>query len=71
MRLIFSLGFLRPNQRDLAAVRLPKGLHGLYYLIRPFRILMGPIGAVSSLPDEMRALIHDFFMSSEADGNRS
>ncbi len=39
IRLIFSVGFLHPNQRDRAVVRLPKGLHGLYYLIRPFRIL--------------------------------
>ena len=40
VRLMSSLSFLRPNQRDRAFVRLPRGLHGLYFLIRPFRILM-------------------------------
>jgi hypothetical protein len=39
LRLIFSLDFLRPNQRDRAVVRLPKGLDALYYFIRPFRVL--------------------------------
>ncbi len=39
VRLMSSLSFLRPNQRDRAFVQLPKGLHGLYYVIRPFRIL--------------------------------
>jgi hypothetical protein len=39
MSLLLSLDFLRPNDRDLAVLNLPKGLHGLYYLIRPFRIL--------------------------------
>ncbi len=40
MRLMTSLNFLRPNQRDRAFVQLPRGLQGLYFLIRPFRILM-------------------------------
>jgi hypothetical protein len=35
---ILSLDFLQPNERDLAAISLPKSLHLLYYLIRPFRI---------------------------------
>jgi Uncharacterised nucleotidyltransferase len=33
-----SLDFLRPNERDWATLSLPKPLHSLYYLIRPFRI---------------------------------
>ena len=39
MRLVFSLDFLHPNQRDRAVVRLPKQLDALYYFIRPFRVL--------------------------------
>ncbi len=39
MRMVLSLDFLRPNERDRAAVRLPRSLHVLYYLVRPFRIL--------------------------------
>jgi hypothetical protein len=39
MRLVFSLDFLHPNQRDRAVMRLPKRLDALYYLIRPFRVL--------------------------------
>jgi hypothetical protein len=35
---IFSLSILRPNERDRAALPLPKLLHALYYLIRPFRL---------------------------------
>ncbi len=35
---LVSLDFLRPNERDLAAFPLPKSLHALYYVIRPFRI---------------------------------
>lgn len=31
--------FLRPNERDLAAVRLPVVLRPLYFFVRPFRIL--------------------------------
>jgi len=38
-RLLLSFDFLRPNERDRAIVSLPKPLHALYYLIRPFRIL--------------------------------
>ena len=37
---VLSPTFLRPNARDRAAVKLPKALALLYYLIRPFRILM-------------------------------
>jgi len=37
---IFSLAVLRPNERDFAVVKLPRWLNALYYLIRPFRILM-------------------------------
>jgi Uncharacterised nucleotidyltransferase len=35
----FSFDSLRPNERDQAAIPLPKSLHFLYYLIRPFRLL--------------------------------
>ncbi len=37
--LVFSLDLLRPNERDRAVLELPRRLRGLYYLIRPFRIL--------------------------------
>ncbi len=37
--LFLSGELLRPNERDRAFVALPKWLEGLYYLIRPFRIL--------------------------------
>lgn len=36
---LFSPDFLRPNERDRSTLPLPKPLHPLYYLIRPFRIL--------------------------------
>jgi hypothetical protein len=36
---LLSLDFMRPNERDQAALALPKLLYPLYYLIRPFRIL--------------------------------
>jgi hypothetical protein len=39
IRLLLSLDFLRPNDRDRAVVPLPKSLQALYYLIRPFRLL--------------------------------
>jgi len=34
-----SLEFLRPNERDRAMIDLPKPLHPLYLLLRPFRML--------------------------------
>jgi hypothetical protein len=37
--LVFSLDLLRPNERDRAVLELPRRLRGLYYLIRPFRVL--------------------------------
>jgi hypothetical protein len=37
-RYFLSLNSLRPNERDQAALPLPKSLHVLYYLIRPFRL---------------------------------
>jgi Uncharacterised nucleotidyltransferase len=40
LRLLPSLALLRPNEHDRAFVSLPRPLHGLYYLIRPFRILL-------------------------------
>jgi hypothetical protein len=36
--LLLSSDLLRPNERDRAAVPLPKSFHALYYLIRPVRI---------------------------------
>lgn len=39
VRAILSFDFLKPNDRDRAALSLPKPLHFLYYLIRPFRLL--------------------------------
>jgi putative nucleotidyltransferase-like protein len=39
LRLFLSGELLRPTERDRAVVALPKWLGGLYYLIRPFRIL--------------------------------
>jgi hypothetical protein len=38
LRMLLSLDFFRPNTRDREAIPLPKSLHALYYLIRPFRI---------------------------------
>ena len=38
-RWLLRMEFLRPNQRDLAMVRLPLVLKPLYFLLRPFRIL--------------------------------
>lgn len=40
MRLLFSPTLFRPNELDRAAVRLPKALEPLYYVIRPFRVLL-------------------------------
>jgi hypothetical protein len=39
IRFLLSPEFLRPNERDRAAIPLPRSLDGLYYLIRPFRLL--------------------------------
>lgn len=39
IRLLLSLDLLRPNERDEAVLLLPKFLHPLYYVVRPFRIL--------------------------------
>lgn len=39
IRLIFSPGFLRPNERDLSFIKLPKTFHPLYLLVRPLRML--------------------------------
>ena len=36
---MLSPEFLKPNEQDRAAVRLPKRLSGLYYAVRPIRIL--------------------------------
>ncbi len=37
---LVSPSFLRPNARDRSVVKLPKSLEALYYVIRPFRILL-------------------------------
>ena len=39
IRWALTLDFLRPNERDLAAVRLPGALRPVYFLVRPFRVL--------------------------------
>lgn len=39
IRFLLSPKFLRPNERDRAAIPLPRSLDALYYLIRPFRLL--------------------------------
>ena len=38
LKIFLSRDFLRPNERDLAALRLPAPLYPLYYLVRPLRI---------------------------------
>jgi hypothetical protein len=39
-RLFLSFDYWRPNERDRAAISLPKPLYPLYYLVRPIRILL-------------------------------
>ena len=39
VRSFLHMDFLRPNERDRAAIRLPQWLHAFYYLVRPVRIL--------------------------------
>jgi hypothetical protein len=39
VRWALTLDFLKPNERDLAAVRLPNALRPFYFLVRPFRVL--------------------------------
>lgn len=39
-RSLLSLSSLQPNEHDRRVIRLPRVLHPLYYLIRPFRILL-------------------------------
>jgi hypothetical protein len=39
-RSVLSLSFLKPNERDRAAIKLPKILSPLYYVIRPLRMLL-------------------------------
>jgi len=36
---LLSPSVLQPNERDYAMLKLPRSLRGLYYLVRPFRIL--------------------------------
>lgn len=43
-RAVLSPTFLRPSTRDRAVVKLPKALEPLYYIIRPFRILLDRTG---------------------------
>lgn len=44
LRLLFSPMLFQPNERDRAFLPLPDSLHMLYYLIRPFRILLDRSG---------------------------
>ncbi len=41
---VLSPTFFRPNAQDRAVVKLPKALDPLYYLIRPFRLLLDRAG---------------------------
>ncbi len=41
---VLSFKILRPTARDRAVVKLPKALDALYYLIRPFRLLIDRTG---------------------------
>ncbi len=41
---VLSPAFFRPNGRDRAVVKLPKILEPLYYVIRPFRLLLDRSG---------------------------
>ena len=43
-RMVLSPAFLRPNLSDRAAVKLPKYLNVLYYIVRPFRLLLDRSG---------------------------
>lgn len=44
LRLVLAPSFLRPNDLDRAVVKLPKALEPLYYVIRPFRMLLDRTG---------------------------
>lgn len=44
LRCVFSPAILQPNERDRATLRLPKALGHLYYVIRPFRVLLDRSG---------------------------
>lgn len=41
---VLSLGIFQPNARDRALVKLPRALEPLYYVIRPFRMLLDRSG---------------------------
>jgi hypothetical protein len=41
---LLSASILRPNERDRAALKLPKFLEPLYYIVRPFRVLLDRTG---------------------------
>jgi hypothetical protein len=43
-KVVLSPNFLQPNARDRALVKLPKALEPLYYVIRPFRMLLDRTG---------------------------
>ncbi|MGA9667895.1 MAG: nucleotidyltransferase family protein [Terracidiphilus sp.] len=43
IRFLMSRDFWRPNDRDLAAIQLPKSLSPLYYLVRPIRIFLNKL----------------------------
>jgi len=44
LRAVLSPSLLQPNERDRSVVRLPKMLEPLYFLIRPFRLLVDRTG---------------------------
>ena len=43
-RVVFSLAFFRPNARDRAFLKLPRVLDGLYFVVRPLRMLLDRTG---------------------------
>jgi len=40
LRSLISPSIFQPNERDRAALKLPKVLHSLYFVIRPIRVLL-------------------------------
>lgn len=40
LRSLLSSSILRPNERDRSAIKLPRALEPLYYVIRPIRVLL-------------------------------
>jgi hypothetical protein len=43
--LVLTLDFLRPNEKDVEFVKLPRPLHNLYWLVHPIRVLRNLAGS--------------------------